>query len=348
MTSSNAPRPFDEQTKGELLAEHDATDDPQRISYILVLRLRDAAMGWWSTRRGTEEIVVKPMHPSIKKVGIFTGSTIMGDGRVALIADVAGILEHARLSFEPAAAPAGQRRLARGGRVLLFENGPHEQFALPLLQIRRVEMVDARRIERVGDLEYVTVDGVSLRLLRLDHVMKLSAPAATQNDEQQIALILPKFIKEPLAIVASRIVDTESLAIDLQAHSEHDEGILGSAIVRGRMTLFIDLHRLAQRLFSTAKDVPAPKKPAGKRAKRLLLVEDTPFFLEVVKPCHHGGSVVSRNGHERQGRAGADRVAGAVRPDCFRHRDAGHVGLGIRTRGPRPRRHDADARPHVP
>ena len=31
----------------------------------------------------------------------------------------------------------------------------------------------------------------------------------------------------------SRIVDTESLAVDLQEHPEQDQGILGSAVVRG-------------------------------------------------------------------------------------------------------------------
>ena len=50
--------------------------------------------------RGTEEIVVKPMNAALKRVDIFTGATIMGDGRVALIANVAGIVQHARVSFE--------------------------------------------------------------------------------------------------------------------------------------------------------------------------------------------------------------------------------------------------------
>ena len=154
-------RPFTAETKAEILAEHAANPDPRRIAYILVLRSAGRRFGLVVDEvRGTEEIVVKPMHPAIKKVGIFTGATIMGDGRVALIADVAGIVEHARLSFEPAqaAVASGQDagRAAQPHRVLLFENGPHEQFALPLLQIRRIEMVGlrphrARRRARVRD-----------------------------------------------------------------------------------------------------------------------------------------------------------------------------------------------------
>jgi two-component system, chemotaxis family, sensor kinase CheA len=282
-------QPFTAETKATIIAESDAHTSTQRISYILVLRSAGRRFGLVVDEvRGTEEIVVKPMHPSIKKVGIFTGSTIMGDGRVALIADVTGILEHARLSFEPTITAAGDSQLGREGtqthRVLLFENGPDEQFALPLLQIRRIEMVLRDRIERVGEHEYVTVDGVSMRLLRLDKLMNVSTPDFADHDSTlQVPLILPKFVTHPMAIIVTRIMDTESLSVDLQPHPEHDDGILGSAIVRGRMTLFVDLHRLAQRLFATSTPVAHPPVGREKQPKRLLLIDDTPFFLEVVK-----------------------------------------------------------------
>lgn len=283
----NRRQPFSEATKADIVATHAANDEPERIAYILVLRSAGRRFGLVVDEvRGTEEIVVKPMHPSIKKVGIFTGATIMGDGQVALIADVTGIVEHARLSFETSLADAtngaASREVAQTHRVLLFENGPHEQFALPLLQIRRVEMVSLDRIEHVGEHEYVTIDGVSMRLLRLDKLMRVSTPSPSETSTQ-VPLILPKFVSHPAAILVTRIVDTESLSVELQAHPEQDEGILGSAIVRGRLTLFVDLHRLTQRMF--ASSMPAGALGAGreKRSRRLLLVDDTPFFLEVVK-----------------------------------------------------------------
>jgi two-component system chemotaxis sensor kinase CheA len=280
-------RPFTEQTKAEVLAEHDAHDDPKRISYILVLRSAGRRFGLVVDEvRGTEEVVVKPMHPSVKKVGVFSGATIMGDGRVALIADVAGIAEHARLNLESAEGLAGPGAggVAQTHRVLLFENGPHEQFALPLLQVRRVEMVGLDRIERVGDHEYVTVDGVSLRVLRLDKVMNVSTPGPPgAGPVPRVPLILPKFAAQATAILATRIVDTESLSVELQPHPEHDEGTLGSAVVRGRMTLFLDTHRLTRRLFGGPAAGPSPATARAGRPARLLVIDDTPFFLEIVK-----------------------------------------------------------------
>src|SRR4029077_15193353 len=120
--------PFNSQTKTEILALQATATEPARIEYILVLRLPGRRFGLVVDEvRGTEEIVVKPMHASIKHVGIFSGATIMGDGRVALIADVAGIAEHARLSFDPAAAVTSDQDIGtatQAHRVLLFENGP--------------------------------------------------------------------------------------------------------------------------------------------------------------------------------------------------------------------------------
>jgi two-component system chemotaxis sensor kinase CheA len=282
-------RPFDTETKAEILAWHEANPEPERISYILVLRSAGRRFGLVVDEvRGTEEIVVKPMHPSIKKVGVFTGATIMGDGRVALIADVAGVVDHARLSFDPATTAATEGGKAREGvqshRVLLFENGPREQFALPLLQIRRIEMVALDRIERVGEHEYVTVDGVSRRVLRLDKVIDVSSPESPpETPAPRVPLILPKFAAQPIAILVTRIVDTESLSVKLQHHPEHDQGILGSAVVRGRMTLFVDLHRLMQRLFGAPAGDASLARERADQTKRLLLIDDTPFFLEVVR-----------------------------------------------------------------
>jgi two-component system chemotaxis sensor kinase CheA len=302
-------------TEPGVLDEREGSLGPGQIAYILVLRAAGRRFGLVVDEvRGTEEIVVKPMHTSIKKVGIFTGATIMGDGRVALIADVAGILDHARLSFEPAkmATGSGQgvREQAQPHRVLLFEHGPHEQFALPLLQVQRVEMVTADRIERVRDHEYVTVDGVSMRILRLDQVIRVSAPGPSRGDSaSQVPLILPKFVPQPIAILVSRIVDTESLSVALQAHTEHDQGILGSAVVRGRMTLFLDMHRLTQSFLGTPAKPITSAPGAARRPRRLLLIDDTPFFLEVVK------RYLTAEGHEIEtaanGEEGLARLAAA-------------------------------------
>ena len=277
--------PFSVSAKAEILAKYPPHVVTERIEYILVLKLSGRQFGLVVDEvKGTQEIVVKPMHPLMKRVGIFTGATIMGDGRVALIADVEGIIQHARLSFEstlelPEKTPS-VREAAQAHRVLLFEYGPHERFALPLIQIRRIEMVSSHQFERVGDFEYVTVDGESTRILRLNQVINVSAPEA---DTTLMSLILPKFVSQPMGILVSRIVDTESLALDLQQYSDDEQGILGTAIVRDRLTLFLEMHRISEKCFGVSPQSQTLSKHSTQRKKRLLLIDDTAFFREVVK-----------------------------------------------------------------
>ena len=271
-------RPVTAQTKAETLKKYaDSNRDPVVTQYIVVARHGGKRFGLLvDDVRGTEEIVVKPMNVALKRLDIFTGATIMGDGRVALIANVAGIILHARVSFETElpAEPAATRSASQTHRFLLFEYGLREQFAMPLLQIRRIESFDPGRIEYIGDQEYVVIDGVATRILRLDRIIKVG-PCEPQRATH---LVLPKFAREPTGILISRIVDSESMAVELQAAPKKEPGILGTAVVRDRLTLFLDAHCLVEQLLGVAHPAVAP----AARHFRILLVDDTPFFREAV------------------------------------------------------------------
>ena len=281
------PKQFTSETKAEILRRQASlTRDEHKIEYILVLRAGGKRFGLLVDRVcGTEEIVVKPMQTTVKRLGIFAGATIMGDGRVALIASVEGIAEHARCDgAELRTAPVkAARDASEVHRVLLFESGPDEQFALPLLQIRRIETFDTARIEKIGQHEYVTLDGVSTRILRLEQVLNVS-PCQMQPS---MCLMLPKFLKEPMGVLVSRIVDTESLSIELQKSSAHERGILGTAIVRDRLSLFLDIQYLKSRLFDepivAMASVSETTRKKAIEHNRVLLIDDTSFFRELVK-----------------------------------------------------------------
>ena len=93
-------------------------------------------------------------------------------------------------------------------------------------------------------------------------------------------LLLPRNLPRPLGVLLSEVVDTETVVLDLRPDVCPADGLLGAALVRGRMTLFPDLYRLADRL--AALDAPTALPPARDR-RRVLLVEDTQFFRQLVK-----------------------------------------------------------------
>jgi two-component system chemotaxis sensor kinase CheA len=251
----------------------------------------------------TEEIVVKPLHAALKALPVYSGATVLGDGRAALILSAEGIARHAGVAWEGAARPGadggpdGAAR-AESQTVLLFRYGPHEQLAVPLALIRRIEMVQAGRIERVGDREFVAVEGVPTPVLRLDAVLGLS-PCP---DRPAMLLLLPKNLRRPLGVLLSEIIDTETVPLDFSDAAYRADGLLGSAVVRGRMTLFLDLDRLADLAAEPGQPPPARPAPAG---RRVLLVEDTQFFRRLVTGYLEGEGyevVVAAHGAEGLGR----------------------------------------------
>ena len=282
-------RPFDAGAKAEILTRHPpAARDASKIEYILVLRSRGRRFGLLVDQvRGTQEVVVKPMHPAMKRVGVFSGATLMGDGQVALIANVEGIVDHSNCFVTGLRSSAGEtatqaRDPREVHRVLIFEYGPREQFALPLVQIRRLELIQSNQIETIGTNEFVTLDGVATRVVRLDQVLQASRP----ESRDQMYLILPKFVAEPMGILVTRIIDTDTLAIELQPAAADEPGVLGTAIIRDRLSLFLDVQKVrevvfgANPLLADPQENPSVPAPPG---RRVLLIDDTPFFREVVK-----------------------------------------------------------------
>jgi len=260
---------------------------------------------------GTEEIVVKPMHRALKSLGIYAGATIMGNGKVALILDVEGIARHADPMLELTAKAEGEEtglNHREMQQVLLFKSGPKEQFAVPVALIRRIEKVDMHEVERIGDREYITIDDISTRVLRLDHALKVSSVEEHEN----MHLILPRHFNRPVGILISKLIDIEETFVEIDTESYPEDGLLGTAIIRSAMTLFIDIYRLVEIIepewFADrrGKMLRGQGSMSGS-AKKVLLLEDNSFFRHLIKGYleSDGYTVVTAE----NGRIGLERMA---------------------------------------
>ncbi|MDM8515170.1 chemotaxis protein CheW [Desulfobacterales bacterium HSG16] len=229
---------------------------------------------------GVEEIVVNPMHQALKELNIYSGTTIMGDGSVTLILNVEGLAEHAGVRFNLHEGKVDEtvNIIDEKQTVLLFTNGPHEQFAIPLPMIRRVEEIKLSAIEKVGTREFINIDGISTLILRLDQYLNVS-PC---SDHEQMRLLLPRHIRRPFGILTSAVVDTASADTDLNVKSYMEKGLLGTAIIRNRMTLFIDIYCLIELAEPDWFDDRKKNAPPPEEHKKLLLVEDMIFFRNLL------------------------------------------------------------------
>lgn len=244
---------------------------------------------------GTEEIVIKPLHASINALKIYSGATIMGNGRATLILDIPGIARHTGISLtkriiKDEAVGSKDDELQS---ILLFKSGPKEQFALPLPLIRRIEPININAIEQIGDLEYITIDNTSTQIVRLENILNV-----TKIEEQEdMFLILPKHLKRPVGILMSSYIDTLEIAVELETETLQADGLLGTAIIKNSMTLFLDFFRLAELsginkiVEQTEHKTPAPPVVSSSSAK-VLLLEDISFFRNLIK------GYLEQGGHE--------------------------------------------------
>ncbi len=199
-----------------------------------------------------EEIVVKPVSSHLADCGWYAGATILGDGRVAMILDTLGIAKRAHIRFEQVSdeiarrssaepapiAPGAQRR-----SLVVFANTADERFAVPLGDLLRLERVDKAQLEWIGARPFLKHRGRAIPLVHLEDLLPVGGDS---SDSDEFFVLIPRLEGLEAGIVAARIVDTLESDAQPDATQLHAPGLLGSAIVEDRLTLFLDTARLLE------------------------------------------------------------------------------------------------------
>ena len=237
----------------------------------------------------SEEIVVKPLGRHLKQCRGYAGATIMGDGRVALILDVASLAHMAELTslggtdrVAELIQSAAQEKALEMQSLLLFRYAPDDHFAVPLDLVARVERIEPSQIEVVGGKRVMQYRGGSLPLFSIDEVagVKPMEPGA------EVLVIVFSVGSREVGFLAAPPVDAVEIAIDVDGSTLRQPGIMGSAIIGKQTTLIVDIFEIMEKLnpsmFEERKAVQLKHKSEGKLFS-ILLAEDSDFFRNQVK-----------------------------------------------------------------
>lgn len=271
---------------GELLRirteEEEEQQQKSRKAYVLVLKSDKNHFGLVIDKLlDSEEIVVKPLSNFLKKCKCYSGSTIMGDGKLAMILDVAGCCQFAGLEFtEIDKVNQANEQLQNKENdtetqsLLLFRSGQKEVFAINLELVRRIEKIPSADIQRVGEKEFLNLRDQTLRLVRLHNHLPV-----TKNEEEpeNLYVIVPKLVQHPMGIIAEKVEDVVQSSVALDRKNLCCPGILGTAVIKDNLTIFVDIYGL----FEMADPVNYKKAETNidhLNGKKVLLAEDTEFF----------------------------------------------------------------------
>lgn len=195
---------------------------------------------------GSEEVVVKPNHPLLPEQRCFVGSTILGDGRVALILDTNGICEHAGLSqrfIEHAEADEASVTGVGERQYLLFTVTGDDRFLVPLTDVSRLVPIASSQLRTAGGATTVKLPDGNLRVIGLDHHLGLPANGRATDDR---TLILPRHIHLPVGFLASRVIDIVTLSHDISQVIHRSDHVVGSTTICETPALILDLAGIAR------------------------------------------------------------------------------------------------------
>jgi two-component system chemotaxis sensor kinase CheA len=192
----------------------------------------------------TQEIVVKPLGAHLKELPVYAGTTVMGDGHVALILDAVGLAKHSQVV-------AAGGTVSRQTETATVEANNHDsvlvcrvggnRVALELPVINRLEFLASERVERSNGREVVQYhDGRLLQLVRVEEFLGRGAEELERADDDILRVIVCEHGGEFVGLVVDDILDIATR--NVQKQQIRNEGIVTvSAVVGGKITDLLDV-----------------------------------------------------------------------------------------------------------
>ena len=244
------------ELRGELIPVVDLAgllNEPSsgRDEFVVLLQLDHSTFGLIVDEiRSNEEIVVKPLGRHLRTVPFYSGATLLGQGEIALILDPTAMAQGRIQATQKALGSAKALETtehAKSSRVLVFQAGGGEPLAVPLGKVLRVESVDAKDIERIGSVDCLRKKHDStIRLVQLSDLLPISSPEARG---ERFFIIVPRPPYDTVGFIATKILDSIDLPdSEIEQGALSAQGLLGSAVILGRLTLVIDMPSVLEML----------------------------------------------------------------------------------------------------
>jgi two-component system, chemotaxis family, sensor kinase CheA len=202
----------------------------------------------------TEEIVVKPLSPHLKNINVYTGATIMGDGKVALILDVLGLAQRSNILGEgrerdSSEVHAAEKSVGVKQKLVLFTGRGGARMAVPLHLLARLENISGTQVERSGNQWVMQYRGRILPLVRLSHALEERRYLPPGDDmiflptTSTLQVLVLENDTQFFGLVVNQILDIVESTIEPQSPSTRS-GVLCSSMIDNQVTELLDVPAL--------------------------------------------------------------------------------------------------------
>ncbi|MBI1275497.1 response regulator [bacterium] len=256
--------------------------------YVVVCKVGNYEFGMLVDRVfDTEEIVVKPVASMLASVDLYSGSTILGDGRVIMILDPNAL---ARRSGEAAQDTGKQDTGIKNQQMFDERNIPFLVFsaaddtpkAVPLDLVSRLEEISPDQVEHSGEAYVLQYRGDLMRLFTLNGQLE-------KNAEGNYSIIVFNYEGKMLGLVVKEIVDIISGRMEIKM-SAHVPYVIGSMVLNGKTTDVLDAGAVMLEAFGNTSRKASSGNGVGDAQQHIdhketiLIVDDSPFFRTLSAP----------------------------------------------------------------
>lgn len=231
----------------------------------------------------TEEIVVKPVAPILRHIDLFAGNTILGDGSVIMILDPNGIAnasgdlsvsDTAEQARTEASVSAGEQKTS----LIVFKAGGGAPKAVPLSLVARLEDFEDKDIEFSNDKYVIQYRGQLMPLVPFNNQVNVK-----EEGKNRQALVFSDHLRS-MGLVVDEIIDIVEEFVSIETSTAKDS-TFGSAVINGKATDIINVSHYLSMGHRDWFAIEETDDPFEKDlSKRVLLVDDSPFFRNMLVP----------------------------------------------------------------
>lgn len=247
----------------------------------------------------SEEIVVKPLGRHLKSLPLLAGSTILGDGRVAMILDATGIASRMAIAKDSEAQGIDKQLESATNtpkdaqRMVLFSLSDSDHFAVSMDIVSRIERVQADSLDSLGERRVLQYRGGTLQLLGVDEAI----PVKQVDDIDSVNVIVFKVCGHEVGLIAPHLDDIRDCDIGAVTEVSGQIGVACVSVIEGRTTRVLDLYGLTE----VARPEWFERNDSGIEATEepknlhILVCEDSPFFRSFLSRTliEHGHEVTA-------------------------------------------------------
>ena len=235
----------------ELNLPAEPTDTEQSSINIVVLQADRRQFGLVvQAINDSKDIVVKPLGKHLKGLSVFSGATIMGNGKVSLILDIIGLSQRANVVSEARGERTESEAVAmtKAGEaarqaLIICRYGKDRRVAVPLAAVARLEEFACSAIEMSKSHDVVQYRGEIMPLIYLSQV--LGAGLSADEPKENIEVVVYRQRNRSVGVVVEQIADIveERVAIRTENRGGH---FAGTAVVQGKVTDILDLRAVIE------------------------------------------------------------------------------------------------------